>query len=500
MRERLRLLAGGATRLVTGALAVATLGAAVLAWVELSRPFDPEQIAARIAATPALDRVPAAVQGAVTVLTYHGVSDRPTESSAVSRQTFAEHLAALRAAGYETVRLDDIDAMLSGERVDLPDRALLLTFDGGSLTDWTTVDPMLATYGYSAVAFVPTGRIVQPGTPSTYLSTRQLGRLRDTGRWEFGSRSHALDTMAPVPGNIRPALTHRLVDDGGWETIEQWRARVRADLDRSQQQLRSGVGGPATAFAYPFGDWGLTANDPKIRAELSDLLAEAGFRFAFVGEGVPTGHVDALTDHSPQWRLPRIGVRTTTSAERLMEMIYRAQPILPPAQLTALSWSPPPGEAVRCVSTAAGVTVRAAGYSLCEDRDINTTRWTNYDLATTVSGVDRRCTAIVAVRTGTGTGHYGRVEIALGNANVAIRQQILSQPRVTLASGAVKPGARRSLDIVVHNRTVIVTVPGARPVRATIDRRLAIGGVALGLETARDCSVGFASPRMVAYR
>ncbi|GGK07402.1 hypothetical protein GCM10010123_41640 [Pilimelia anulata] len=484
---------GRFVRLLTAGVALATLAVAVDAWIGLSRPFDPPQLAAAPQEQSGTGRAIPVVPDTVTVLTYHAVTDRPHESSAVSRRTFAGHLAALAAAGYKSVTLADVRALLDGAPVDLPQRAVLITFDGGAITDWTTADPMLARYGFTAAAFLSTGRLVDAGTPSPYLSHRQVQQLRETGRWEFGGRTHALDTMAPVPGNLRPALAHRLVAGAGVESLDAWRERVRADLAASQRYFAEHLGGPAAAFAYPFADAGTGAE----AAALPQVLADAGYGLAFVGEGVPTGHIDALRARSPRYRLPRIGVRTTLSPTRLMELVYRAQPVPPPAALTALDLRPEPGNPARCFRAGAVITVEVERAGICEDPEVNTSRWLDYTLTAELSGTSRACTAVLAVRTGTGTGHYGRVEIAVGHARAAIREQILAGPRRQLAAAPVPAGTgRRTVVVRVRGRAVSVRVAGSPALTATIDRRLAAGGVALGAETGGRCVVSLKDARL----
>ncbi|MBM0256188.1 polysaccharide deacetylase family protein [Micromonospora sp. 4G55] len=201
--------------LLTGLVAVAALLAAGVSWVALSRPFDPPQLAAlTVDAPPDPPNLPG-YPGAITVLTYHGVSDTDASATTLSRRTFAEHLATLAAAGYRTVRLSEVRDALAGGASRLPERPLLLTFDDGSLTTWTTVDPVLRAYGFTAVAFLTTGRIVAPGTPSAFLSTRQVRDMADSGRWEFGSHTDALHDWVPVAGDIQPALTNQILVDAG---------------------------------------------------------------------------------------------------------------------------------------------------------------------------------------------------------------------------------------------------------------------------------------------
>ncbi|MFI7543099.1 polysaccharide deacetylase family protein [Actinoplanes sp. NPDC049599] len=465
-------------RKATTLLAVCALGVAVLAWIDLSRPFDPPQLEpVQVPAAGIAAGVPS-YPGAVTVLAYHTVSDKDPSTKTVTRRTFAEHMATLSALGYQTVSLATVRDLVRHKPVQLPERPLLLTFDDGSLTTWTTIDPVLAQHRFSAVAFLATDLVVEPGTPSYFLSTRQVRQLQETGRWEFGSHTAAMDRLVPVPGDVRAPLTNRILTSRGAEDIAQWRSRVAGDLTRSQQSLREMTGGSAIAFSYPFGDAGHGSNVPPVATELPTLIARAGFDMAFVGENVPTGHVDAVTESSPRMVLPRIGIRRTTSVTQLLKMIRESMPTRMPARLADLRWT---GDAAACTTTAATVTVRAGSrrYGTCSVHDVNTSRWINYSLSTSIKGISPRSTAVIGLRDGAGAGHYGRVEVTFGMTRMVIRQRVGSAPLEELRTVALPSRAKTAVTIDVRGDSVTVRVTGRPPATATFDRRLHEGGITL---------------------
>lgn len=483
-------------RAFTGLMFLCALGLAVVTWVALSRPFDPGQEAApAVRPDPAAARAAAELPrhpGSVLALTYHGVSDAGRAGGTLSRELFGEHMATLAAAGYETVRLRDVEDLLAGRPVRLPSRPLLITFDDGRLTDWTNADPVLREHGFTAVGFLTTGKIVRPGTPSRHLSTRQVRELAATGRWEFGSHSHDQHDLTDVPGDVAAPLPNLILVDGKRETIEHWRARVRRDLARSQRFFRETLGREATAFSYPFGEPGGSGNDPRTAAELPALLREAGFAEAFVGENVPTGHVDALTARSPRWALDRIGVRATTSTAALLTMIRAAVPAPPPRDLSASPWT---GDRARCRRRGSDLLVSGHAYGGCRLSGVNTSQWTDYRVTTAVSGIDPRTSAVIAVRDGAGAGHRGRVEVVIGAASVLARQQFGNGRPVVLGRRPIasRTGAR-DVRIEVRGARLTVAVAGAAPLRAAIDTRLGRGSPAFGIATRDRRTLTFHEP------
>jgi poly-beta-1,6-N-acetyl-D-glucosamine N-deacetylase len=480
-------------RVVTAVVAVGALGVATLAWIELSKPFDPPRIdpISVPAAAPTI-AVPA-YPGAITVLTYHDVADQGPSTKTLTRRTFAEHMAALSALGYETVTLATVRDLVRHKPVRLPKRPLLLTFDDGSLTTWTTIDPVLEQHHFTATAFLTTDLLVEPGSPSYFLSTRQVRQLQETGRWEFGSHTAAMDKLVPVPGDIQAPLTNRIRDDRGDENVGQWRSRVADDLARSQERLKEITGTASVAFSYPFGDAGNGGNVPQIDTELPVLLEQAGFDLAFVGETVPTGHVDAVTESSPRWLLPRIGVRRTTSVANLLETIRDSMPTPMPKSLTSLKWT---GEDSECITNPAGVTVKAKPrhYGTCTVRGVNTSRWLNYSLALTIKGISPRSTAVIGLRDGEGTSHNGRIEVALGVTRMVVRQRVGAGQLEELLAVPLPERKKTTVTIDVRADVVTVQVNGQPPASVTFDRRLHEGGITLAQISTGSDAVTFRDP------
>jgi peptidoglycan/xylan/chitin deacetylase (PgdA/CDA1 family) len=464
-------------RAMTALLAVSALTVASVAWIRLSRPFDPPRLAPMPVAVDGVTTEVPTYPGAVTVLTYHDVSDRDTSTKTLSRRAFTEQMAALAALGYRTVPLATVRDLVRHRPVSLPPRPLLLTFDEGSLTTWTTVDPVLERYHFTAVAFLTTDRLVEPGTPSYFLSTRQVRQLRETGRWEFGSHTAGMDKLVPVPGDLGAPLTNRILTGAGAEDPAQWRSRVAADLARGQARLRELTGSSAFAFSYPFGDGGGSGNYPGVATELPALIEKAGLDLAFVGENAPTGHVDAVTESSPRWLLPRIGVRRTTSVEDLLQEIKASIPTPMPARLTDLRWT---GDGAQCATTPDAVTVRATThhYGTCAVHGVNTSRWLDYTLSTRIAGITPRSTAVIGLRDGEGASHYGRVEVVLGMTRMVVRQRVGT---TTGQLGVVRLPGRpaTAVTITVRAAALTVRVEGQPPVTVAFDRRLHEGGITL---------------------
>jgi peptidoglycan/xylan/chitin deacetylase (PgdA/CDA1 family) len=223
--------------------------------------------------------------GRAAVLVYHGLgAGNGEERFSVSAETFAEQVAAMRAAGMNPVTAADLAAARRGER-ELPPNAVMVTFDDGRTDAFLWADPVLADAGWEATMFVITGEASRRSL--YYESWDTIADLARTGRWDIQSHTAGLHHEQGVVGDQRlPALTSLRPH----ETLAEYRERVSADLDASRRAIERHTGVEPTAFAYPFGAYGGDrTNDPRVRDVLAEVLATR-FDVAFqqdVQEDVP---------------------------------------------------------------------------------------------------------------------------------------------------------------------------------------------------------------------
>ena len=273
-----------ANRLRTGLLALPVSALPFLAygqWTpqgrhlvdELRVAMAPPQLPTLDAATRAEARALApSYEGHVLPLVYHGVGSEADGDggTAVSPDRFAEHLAVLEAAGMHFVTAQQVaDAFAGGP--PLPPNAVLITFDDGRADAVLWATPLLRDAGARATMFVITDSTDRGGP---YYAT--WGDL-DHDVWDLQAHTAALHDEQPTGDGPLPMLTSLAAG----ESLGDWRARVREDLDRADAALEEHTGRRPVAFAYPFGAWGGDrANDRSIDVLLGMELATR-YRLAF---------------------------------------------------------------------------------------------------------------------------------------------------------------------------------------------------------------------------
>jgi len=204
----------------------------------------------------------------IPILTYHVITKgEPQDAYEISFDQFKANMFALKAAGYQTITIEELHSFIAREK-DLPDKSFLLTFDDGSRMGFRNADPILRSLNFTAVMFIITGQSLSNSSDAKsvyYLNSEELQTMEQTGRWQIESHTHALHYRLPIDseGTLAPALTNKL-----WlplaqriETNEEYAARVIDDLQTSKSMIEMNFNKPVLAFALPFGDFGERASN-----------------------------------------------------------------------------------------------------------------------------------------------------------------------------------------------------------------------------------------------
>lgn len=227
--------------------------------------------------------------GAVPVLMYHAVTDRPARATrrlSVAPAAFAQQLEMLAAHRCTPVTTAQLAAAWRGAG-PLPPRPVLLTFDDGYAGVHTHALPELARHGFAASLFVTTGWLPGPhhtgGALDTMLTWDQVRELAASGV-EIGGHSH----------------THPQLDQ-----LDE--PELRTELVRCRELLAEATGEVPVSFAYPFG-YSSRRVRRAVRASGYDQALAVGNTLAGPGQG--------------PYALTRLTVRRSTGPaefERLLE-------------------------------------------------------------------------------------------------------------------------------------------------------------------------------------
>jgi peptidoglycan/xylan/chitin deacetylase (PgdA/CDA1 family) len=193
----------------------------------------------------------------VRVLLYHNItvvkSTDKVPAMTVQADTFRRHLELLDRWGYTSITFDDVRLFLAGE-LNLPNKPVIITFDGGYADVYDTAFPLLQEFGMKAVVFVIGDQLIRENiwdkdsiSLSLLLNQQQILEIKTAG-FEIGSQS----------------MTHAKL------TLIDEKAAAEEIL-RSRMMLEILLNMPVNSFAYPYG---------LVNETIKKITKDAGYTLA----------------------------------------------------------------------------------------------------------------------------------------------------------------------------------------------------------------------------
>lgn len=258
------------------------------------------------------------------VLCYHDIVDLKLTPNlklypqTIRRDTLIRHFNWIKQQGYHPVSFQQILDAKAG-KAPLPEKAILLTFDDGYESFYRLVYPLLKLYNYPAVfalvgswldvtsdKMVPYGNNKLPR--SYFVGWPQLREMQESGLVELASHTFTshYGLLANPQGNVQPAMTTAGWSQNGYESMADYRARIKADFDASVSQFREQTGRAPRILVWPYGAFN------QIALELANT---AGMPYSFT----LTEGINKLSDSGSTVR--RYLLEEDTSLETLDEIM-----------------------------------------------------------------------------------------------------------------------------------------------------------------------------------
>ncbi|AEJ01046.1 polysaccharide deacetylase [Nitrosomonas sp. Is79A3] len=188
----------------------------------------------------------------VTMLMYHVIAIPKNAAEARFCRTpdeFRKDMEQIRQAGYQVLSFARVLDGIAG-RIELPDKAVAITFDDGISCAYENAFPILQEFDYPASVFVVAGRI---GGYNDYAEV-------------FGFPRRRMLTASEIR-----ALAGSGVDIGSHTVNHLWLGKIEKDVvakevHDSKAALEDILGKQVPHFAYPFGSWSSLARNAVIEA------------------------------------------------------------------------------------------------------------------------------------------------------------------------------------------------------------------------------------------
>lgn len=209
-------------------------------------------------------------------------------SSYMKYESFIEQMDVLYENGFYTATLEEIKQYVEGE-IDFPQRAVAITFDDGSKTNYTHAYDVLKERGFRASAYIITSRITEETVPfdpdeRQFLSAEEIEKMTDV--FEIGSHSHQM---------------HHFNEERVAHLITRPYEEAKADLEQTLPILDE-----IRAIAYPFGQY-----DER----LLEIVAELDFDLGF------TTKVKHVRPGDPPYELGRKGMNDDVTIEEFKAFV-----------------------------------------------------------------------------------------------------------------------------------------------------------------------------------
>lgn len=187
------------------------------------------------------------IDNGVPVLTYHHLLKNEENkrfrntSTTTSDVAFSNQMTYLKQAGYDTISLYQLEAYLNN-RINLPGKVVVLTFDDGLKSVYRYAYPVLKAYGFRATAFIISSRIKrypQKWNPNSlqFMSISELKEIQDV--FDIQSHTHFLHR---TDAKHRPILLSRSQHN------------IEFDFEHSRRALEQ-FNPHVLYLSYPFGGY-----------------------------------------------------------------------------------------------------------------------------------------------------------------------------------------------------------------------------------------------------
>jgi peptidoglycan/xylan/chitin deacetylase (PgdA/CDA1 family) len=188
------------------------------------------------------------------LLYHHLIEAGETNDDTMLLSDFRRDMERIRDLGYTTVGISDIEAYVN-EGVPLPEKAVMIRFDDGYLSNYELAYPVLQEFGFKAVIFaigVSIGHTTykdtdEPITP--HFSYEQAREMTDSGLVELQSHTWDMHQVEHLDGAARRMGILRKEN----ESEEEYARALKEDFEKSRDGLEAATGQSVTALAFPFG-------------------------------------------------------------------------------------------------------------------------------------------------------------------------------------------------------------------------------------------------------
>ncbi len=195
------------------------------------------------------------------ILTFHSVTENPTENTMISPLKFEEDIKYLYDNGFTSISFDDLYKYVYNG-IELPKKPILITFDDGYLNNYESAFPILKKYNFKATIFT-IGNLI--GSKDYYKNTNNKLRphfsfdeakeMVDSGLIDIQSHSYDMHQWKEfeLDRNIDSSKIRENVLKLENESEQDYIDALKNDIAKMQNIIFENLNKNITAFSYPSG-------------------------------------------------------------------------------------------------------------------------------------------------------------------------------------------------------------------------------------------------------
>lgn len=195
------------------------------------------------------------------VLTYHHISNKPFSGITITPERFEEDLKMLRDKKFNVISLREMINTVEGS-VELPENAVVITFDDGIESFYKYAYPLLKKYNMPVTQFIITARN-ENYSPSenelNSLSPVEIKEMYGSGLVDIQSHTHNSHEYVYINSELKkgPMLTFKIYnpETNKKESDEEYISRITADLKTSREVIYKYTGVYPDMLCFPFGSY-----------------------------------------------------------------------------------------------------------------------------------------------------------------------------------------------------------------------------------------------------
>jgi peptidoglycan/xylan/chitin deacetylase (PgdA/CDA1 family) len=204
---------------------------------------------------------------AARILAYFMVGRDEMPEANVTIEQFQSHLDLLKDGDYHVANLSDVTKSYKQGTI-LPEKTVVITFDGGDKSILTNAIPLLERYNFPYTIFIATDRA--SANDPRWLNWSDIQKLQKSNLMSVGLHPDIYGSI----GHQNPVS-------------------IRSRINNATARLRNEISVNAQFFAYPFGDY---------TATYKDVLTDYGFALTF-GQQSGVAHKGAIGSPLPRFTM-----------------------------------------------------------------------------------------------------------------------------------------------------------------------------------------------------